>query len=251
MRFLHFGNKENPAMLLIHGFGTTWRMWSESIETFVKDYYVVVAILDGMDDENTSEFHSVEKTSTEIVRYVQNQFDGKIYALIGASLGGTIALDILSTNLLEIKKAIIDGAPIVPMHSLYVKFAIAFSKFRSRKIAERNWITMRILRRYLTEENLEEVIKTADFINDRTIDRVMTSTFTYSIQKSISQSKVQLAYWYGSKEKATLNKSLKKIKEILPNAQIKEFKGYDHGELCLKDNKKYVKEVLKCIILHN
>ncbi|MCB2340407.1 alpha/beta fold hydrolase [Clostridium estertheticum] len=61
MLFREFGNKNNKAIILIHGYGISWRMWKSQIEVFSKDYFVIVPVLDGHDTGNNSTFTTVEK----------------------------------------------------------------------------------------------------------------------------------------------------------------------------------------------
>ena len=47
MIFHTFGNKENKAVVLIHGVLTPWQIWNTAIDKFRSRYYVVVTELDG------------------------------------------------------------------------------------------------------------------------------------------------------------------------------------------------------------
>ncbi|PKM53625.1 MAG: hypothetical protein CVU98_14075 [Firmicutes bacterium HGW-Firmicutes-3] len=70
MLFNEFGNKQNKAIILIHGYGISWRMWKPQIDVLSNDYFVIVPVLDGHDIENKSTFTTVEKAAADISDYV-------------------------------------------------------------------------------------------------------------------------------------------------------------------------------------
>lgn len=245
MRFLGFGNKDNPSIVLTHGFGITWRMWMKHIEEFSKEYYVIAAVLDGMDDENTSDFISVEKSSEDIIRYVKENLDSRVFAICGVSLGGTIAIDVLARNEIKVEKAIIDGAPVVPFSSIFMKFSIMLRKWQTKKLAQESKFLINPLKKVIENDLVDEYIKLSKFLTKTTIENVHLSAFSYTLPNAISETKTEISYWYGSKETFICKKSISKIKEKLPNAHIKVFEGCNHGEACMIYYKLYIEKALE------
>ena len=107
MTFETYGEKDNKAIILIHGAFVSWKMWSEYIETFKQDYFVIVPILDGHDEENKSTFTTIQKSASDIADYVCKTHGKNALAVIGSSLGGVIATEILVQEKLNIKKALL------------------------------------------------------------------------------------------------------------------------------------------------
>lgn len=247
MRFLRFGDENRPVVLLIHGFGITWRMWEPVIRALSEEHCVLVAVLDGMDEDRTSEFVSVRKASEEMIREVQERDGGRLFALVGSSLGGTIAMDILAGGGLQIDRVLIDGAPLCAHHPLYVRSAVAFSQWRSRRIVRGNRFILNLIGRAVTPDNHREIVRAAGIMSDRTMDRVMTSAFSYSLPDTVSPGDTRVAYWYGSAEKKMLIRSIEEIRRVLPQVRIREFPGYGHGELCLHHPDVFVRE-LRCFL---
>lgn len=242
MRFNEFGDKNNPIILLIHGYGVSWKMWKPHIEVLQKEYFLIVPALDGLDEENDSNFISVEKSAEDIITYIKMNYEGSIYAICGASLGGTIAFEILAQNRIEVEKAIIDAGPIVPSSKLFLNFSIRVRLRQNRQIRKGNIRAIKQIQNLFTGELSNEIIKTCAQMSEETCRNVQISCFTYQLSSSIQETNTEIAYWYGSKEAFLYKKASKFISELLPNAKIEVFKGYNHGELCMCNPELFVEK---------
>ncbi len=243
MRFLEYGNQNNKAIILIHGYSISWKMWLPQIDFFSKDYYVIVPILDGHDLKNSSTFTTVEQAATDIIDYVKGVYGEEIYALCGASLGATIGIDILAKNQLKINKAIIDAGPVVPMNKLmlYLSIKIRLRQINSMKKGDKRMHNM-LNRSFYSKELVEEILKIGANMTEENCRNIHLSVYNYSLPSSLKTVKTDLAYWYGSKEAWFGKKYAKAISKTLPKAEIKVFQGLNHGELCIGDPELYIKE---------
>ena len=246
MRFIEFGDKKNPTIVLIHGYSVSWKMWKPHIDLLQKYYLLIVPILDGHDEENDSIFISVEKSAKDISDYIQTYYDGSIFALCGASLGGTIGLEVLAQNSIKIQKAIIDAGPAAPFSKLFTILAIKGRILQNRLIRKDiKLIKKAMYKSPYPKEVIEDSIKMCLRMSDETCKNVQISCFTYNLPLSIKDNKADIAYWYGSKEGRIYKKSLKRISQVLPDAEIEMFKGYNHGELCIADSQHFIEKALK------
>lgn len=243
MHFLEYGNQNNKAIILIHGYGISWKMWLPQIDFFSKDYYVIIPILNGHDLENSSTFTTVEQAVTDIIDYVKRVYGEEIYALCGASLGATIGIGILAKNQLKINKAIIDAGPVVPMNQLmlFLSIKIRLRQINYMKRGDKRMHNM-LNRSFYPKELVEEILKIGANMTEENCRNIHLSVFNYSLPSSIKSVKTDLAYWYGSKEAWFGKKYAKAISKVLPKAEIKVFKGLNHGELCIGDPELYIKE---------
>ncbi|MGH4140064.1 alpha/beta fold hydrolase [Clostridium sp.] len=66
MNFKVFGDINNKAIILIHGAFVSWKMWSEQIEAFTPDFFVIVPLLDGHDIEKKSTFTTIQNAASDI-----------------------------------------------------------------------------------------------------------------------------------------------------------------------------------------
>lgn len=234
MRFVEFGDKKNPKILLIHGYGISWKMWTSQINVLQKDYQVILPVLDGHDEENNSDFISIQESAQKIINYIEMNYNSSLFAICGSSLGGTIAFEILAQNRLKVEKAIIDAGPAAPFSKLFIKFSIIYRSILNYLIRKRNNLAIKQLENsYLPKEAVEDAINICSRMSSKTYKNVYLSCFTYELPLSIKDTKTDILYWYGSKEAFLFKKSVKFISQTLPNVKIEVFKGYNHGELCI------------------
>lgn len=91
MNFHTFGNPANPRIILIHGTLTPWQIWDEQIRHFSENYHVTVVALDAHEEDKATEFISIRQQAEQIENYIMDNYDGEVFAVCGASMGGTIA----------------------------------------------------------------------------------------------------------------------------------------------------------------
>ncbi|UTR15888.1 alpha/beta hydrolase [Salipaludibacillus sp. LMS25] len=245
MRYLTFGEKQNPVIVLIHGYGISWKMWLPQIESFRHSYFVVVPVLDGHDEENKSDFISVDRSAEAIIDYIENMFQANIFAICGTSLGGTIAVDILAQNKLNVEMAIIDGAPLVPMNKVMLSLATRVRLTQNNRMRNGNRRMIKRMRNMFYPELMaEEVFNICARMSEMTCKNVHQSAFSYVLSPFIKNIQTKMTYWYGSKEVFFLKKSAEAISQMLPSTQIEVFQGFDHGELCIGNPELYIQKSL-------
>jgi len=244
MLFKEFGNKQNKAIMLIHGYGISWRMWKPQIDVLSNDYYVIVPVLDGHDIENNSTFTTVEKAAADISDYVLQTYGKHVFAICGASLGATIVVEIIAQNRLEIDKAIVDAGPIVPMNKFLLDLSVNYRIRQAHSMKKGSRLLKHLLNRtFYPPEMVDDVFRIGANMTDQSCRNAHVSVFSYALPDSIVDSKTDIAYWYGSKEAWLGKKYANCIVSKLPSVKIKVFKGFDHGELCIGNPDLYLKEV--------
>lgn len=248
MNFHTFGNKSNKVVMLIHGMLTPWQIWEDAAEYFSKEYYVVIPELDGHTEQNSSEFVSVEKEAEKLAEYIRKNFDGKIYALCGLSMGGRIAAYLAGTSDIFFDYLVIDGAPLKKMPKLltgimkknYISI-IEESKKRNPKIIES------CKKDFLPERYLNDFFKIADNISTQSISNIIDSVFGEFEYKKYDD-KAKILFMHGTKgNESVARKSAAAMKKINPQTEIRCFKGYAHAQLACFEIEKWIDEVSKFI----
>lgn len=243
MNFKTYGKKDNKAIILIHGAFVSWKIWSECIETFKQDYFVIVPILDGHDIGNKSIFTTIQKSASDIADFVCKTYGKNIFAIIGISLGGVIATEILIQKKLNIEKAIIDGAYLTTMSPWLCKIFSKIVVKLSHGIKSGNKIFKYIINQKFSPKTTEEIYRICSNMSDETIKNIAFSNYSYTIPDSISNGTTEIAYWYGEKEKRLLSKSAKQLSKLVLSSKIEEFKGLGHGGLVSQHSDIYTKKV--------
>jgi hypothetical protein len=90
LKFYEFGQKENPAIMLLPGTSCHWKNnFSHVIDLLEQDFYVVCASYDGFDETEKTEFPDMQRETEKIEACIKDRFQGNIHAIYGCSLGGS------------------------------------------------------------------------------------------------------------------------------------------------------------------
>ena len=238
MKFHEFGDKNLPPILLIHGGGSSWWNYLRQARILSHKYHVILPTLNGHGEEFQKYYISTEDSAQEILNYVRQNYDGKLFAIGGVSLGGQIAMELLSIDSELAEKAIIDGSLCIPqprlakisifLVSLFGK--LMFSKFSCK-------LQLSIMDKLYPKFGYPEELKTY-YLEDmpRTPIKTLVTIYKtyigyYKLKSSISKSKAKVLYIYGEKELNCVKASAKLFQQLHPNTILYEAKGYNHGYL--------------------
>ena len=238
MKFHEFGDKNLPTILLIHGGGSSWWNYLRQARILSEKYCVILPTLNGHGEEYQLDYVSTEDSALEILNYIKANCGGKVVAIGGVSLGGQIAMELLSLDSDIAEKAIIDGSLCIPQPGL-AKISIflvsifgklMFSKFSCKlQLGMMNKIYPKLaypeeLKAYYLEDLPRTPIKTLVTI-------YKTYMGHYKLKSSISKSKAKVLYIYGEKELNCVKASAKLFQQLYPNTILYEAKGDNHGYL--------------------
>ena len=231
-------------MILVHGMLNPWQIWEDAAARFSKEYYVIVPELDGHTEEEKSFFVSVEEEAEAIRKYVLENFDGKISALCGLSMGGRIAATLAGMPGISVEALVLDGAPLQKLPGLLrtmIKnsYRMVTEKSRSRdpKILER------AKKEFLPERYLEDYLKVADHLDDANISKIIDSVFCPFEFKNYGEH-VRILFLHGTKGNEKISaKAAKCMKAVNPQTEIRCFQGYAHAQLASFEIDKWIREV--------
>ena len=238
MVFHEFGDKKFPHILLIHGGGNSWWNYIRQARMLSDKYHVILPTLDGHGEEYQKDYITTENSAQQILEYIKNNCDRKLFAIGGVSLGGQIAIELLSLDSDIAEKAIIDGSICIPQPKLarictvIVKLfgKIMFSKSASKiqlglmKKMYPNMAYPEEIENYYIEDMPRIPIKTLVTI-------YKTYMGEYRLKYAIKESKAQVLYIYGEKEMKCVKESAKLFQKMHPDCTLYEAKGYNHGYL--------------------
>ena len=238
MKFHEFGDKNLPPILLIHGGGSSWWNYLRQARILSHKYHVILPTLNGHGEEFQKYYISTEDSAQEILNYVRQNYDGKLFAIGGVSLGGQITMELLSIDSKLAEKAIIDGSLCITQPRL-AKISIFLVSIFSKLMFSKSSCKLQLsimnkcyprlayldeLKNYFMEDMPRTPIKTLVTI-------YKTYIGYYKLKSSISKSKAKVLYIYGEKELNCVKASAKLFQQLHPNTILYEAKGYNHGYL--------------------
>lgn len=238
MKFHEFGDKNLPPILLIHGGGSSWWNYLRQARLLSHNYHVILPTLNGHGEECQLNYVSTEVSALEILDYIKVNYGGKLFAVGGVSLGGQIAMELLSLDSDIAEKAIIDGSICIPQPRL-ARFSILLVSLFGKLMFSKSSCKLQLsimnkcypqlaypdeIKNYYMEDMPRTPIKTLVTI-------YKTYMGHYKLKDKISASKAQVLYIYGEKELNGVKESARLFQKMHPDTILYEAKGYNHGYL--------------------
>lgn len=243
MNFKQFGDKHNKIIILIHGSFTTWEMWAKIAQALGEDYCVIIPVLGGHDTEQASSFLSIPQQAEAISDYIIKNFGKDVFAVIGFSLGGSIATELLAQGRLHICKVVIDAGVLSPFTPMFCSLsaAVITRVLLGMKKGKRKFKPM--IAHIFSSDAAEYAYNVAINMTKQDCKNVFSSCFGYKIPDKLTDTDADVTYWYGTRENSFAKKSAGNIAAALPNVLVKIFKDMHHGELIERYPDKYIEEL--------
>ncbi|MBP1918009.1 alpha/beta fold hydrolase [Youngiibacter multivorans] len=242
MRFIEFGDIENPGLLLIHGAGTSWNLkFAPVIEELSKNYRLIIPVLDGHDPEIKSEFLSLEEEAVKIEEYVMLNHSGNVQFAHGGSMGGNILIVILARGRIRVGKAVLESPYCVPMGI----FAQVTSRMLALQIAamKKGGAGVPLMKKITgIRDSTSKVL--FDGITGRSMRRSILECHRFQIPPRLLMTNTEVIFWQGSEEPFAF-KSAKNLRRYLPDMKIRVFEASGHGQLMDTQPEKWLSELKK------
>ena len=113
MRYKEYGKENSQAVIFLHGGGLSWWNYREEAELLKNDYHVILPILDGHAGSD-AHFTTIENNAAEIIAFIKENLDGRVFFIGGLSLGGQILLEMLSQQGDICQHALVESAMVIP-----------------------------------------------------------------------------------------------------------------------------------------
>ncbi len=244
MRFLTYGNKKAPPVMLIHGMATTAEICYGNIAPRLAErYFVILAVLDGHDPCGDTVFCSLDDSCRKIEKYVGENFGGHLYALSGFSLGGSITVELLQRGNITADKVHLDAAFCVKLGAL-APFYTALFVHGIRYMQSGRTVPDRIADSVFGKGNnsVAEMLFTG--VKSETIRNCCRDVYDFEVRSELRNTSADIMFWLGGNEPYPL-KSVKLLHRYLPDIKVRMFRGMGHGQLIHEHPAFYLKALMK------
>ena len=239
MRVQEFGQQNADVILLLHGGGLSWWNYREVAQKLAEQYHVVLPVLDGHAGSDAP-FTTIEENAARLISYIDDHFDGRVLAIGGLSLGGQVAVEILSQRKDICQYALIESALVKPMEltaallgpTFGMSYGLIKQKWFAKLQAEYLGISMAMFDDYYRDTCK---ISKADMI------AFLKANSLYTVKPSLSETKAKVKIVAGSKEQKSILDSAKLLHEVIPGSSIEILPGLQHGDLSLNKPAQYAK----------
>ncbi|MEV0616729.1 alpha/beta hydrolase [Nonomuraea sp. NPDC050404] len=108
------GPADAPAVVLLHGVGTSGWMWTKQVSALAGDLRVLVPDLPGHGRSNTLPWISIADTARQVADEIAIRAPGGKAHVVGLSLGGYVAACLAATYPEVVRGTIVSGVNVLP-----------------------------------------------------------------------------------------------------------------------------------------
>lgn len=230
MLFKEFGNINAPVFVALHGGGLSWWSLQKVIELLQTDYHVIAPVLDGHGEDNATTFISIQDSAQKLIAYIDQNFNGQVFALSGLSIGAQITTEVLSVRPNIAKYAVIESALVYPIQGVSLMLKPAFEL--SYGLIKKRWFSkMQAKATGIPDEMFEQYFQDSSNISKQSLINISLSNGDYHISESISDAKSKVLIIVGGKEIGIMRKSARRLHETIPRSELFVATGMKHGEM--------------------
>ena len=245
MQYVEYGAHNLQTVILLHGGGLSWWNYREVAQHLADKYHVVLPILDGHADSDAP-FTSIEDNAARIIAHIDEHFGGKVLALGGLSLGGQIAVEMLTQRPDICRFALIESALVKPMkltHALIKPtFGISYGLIKQKWFAKMQAAYLGIPKK-LFDDYYRDTCK----ISKEDMIAFLQSNSAYSIKPALRDAQAKVHIVFGSKEQSSIRTSGKQLNHTIPDSTLEVLPRYRHGDLSLNHPQAYSQMLLTLI----
>ena len=245
MRYREYGKGNPLTVVLLHGGGMSWWNYRKEVELLKNDFHVILPILDGHAGSD-SNFSSIENNAAEIISFIEENFNGRVFLIGGLSLGGQVLLEILSQKSDICSHALTESAMVIPSKLTNALIKPAFGC--SYPLIKQRWFAkMQFSYLHMNGEYFDDYYRDTCAIKKEDMIAFLSANTSYRLKESLKNCSAGIHLYYGQKENKGIKRSAQIIMDAVPDADIHELNGLYHGELSLNQAEEYVKIIRSLI----
>ena len=238
MTVMEFGTPNKNTVLLLHGGGLSWWNYREAAKLLEQDYHVILPVLDGHADSDAS-FTTIENNAARLISYIDMHFGGQVAVLGGLSLGGQVALEMLSQRPDICRYALIESALVKPSKLTAALIGPTFGM--SYGLIKQRWFA-RLQADYLgiPKDLFEDYYRDTCAISKADMIVFLQANSTYEMKPNLAETTAKVKIVAGAKEQKGILDSAKLLHNSIPGSRLEILPGLRHGDLSINHPKQYV-----------
>ena len=248
MTVVDFGKQHTDTVLLLHGGGLSWWNYREVAKLLEKDCHVILPVLDGHADSEAP-FTSIEDNAASLIAYIDTHFGGQVTVLGGLSLGGQVALEMLSQRPDICRFALIESALVKPSKLTAALIGPTFGM--SYGLIKQRWFA-KMQADYLgiPKALFEDYYRDTCAITKADMIAFLKANSTYEIKSNLAETTGKVMIVAGGKEQKSILDSAKLLHSTIPGSSLEILPGLRHGDLSINHPERYL-QMLKEWSEHN
>ena len=235
---IEFGQQNPDVVMLLHGGGLSWWNYREAAKRLAEQYHVVLPVLDGHADSDAP-FTSIEDNAARLISYIDAHFGGQVLLLGGLSLGGQIAVEMLSQRKDICRYALIESALVKPSKLTAAMIGPTFGM--SYGLVRQKWFA-KLQADYLgiPKPLFDDYFRATCKIGKADMIAFLKANSLYTIKPSLCETTAKTKIVAGAKEQKSIRDSAKLLREAIPGSRMEILPGLRHGDLSINHPDRYV-----------
>ena len=235
---IEFGQRNAEVVMLLHGGGLSWWNYREVAARLAERYHVVLPVLDGHGDADTP-FTTIEDNAAGLISYIDTHFGGQVLAIGGLSLGGQVALEMLSQRPRICRYAVIESALVKPSKLTHALIGPTFGM--SYGLVKQRWFAaMQADYLGIPKALFDDYFRDTCAITKADMIAFLKANSSYTIKPGLSATIAKVKIVAGSREQKSIRDSAKLLHEAIPGSSMEILQGLRHGDLSLNKPELYV-----------
>ena len=245
MTVMEYGQQNPDVVLLLHGGGLSWWNYREVAKRLAERYHVVLPVLDGHSDSGAP-FATIEDNAARLISYIDARFGGQVLLLGGLSLGGQIAVEMLSQRKDICRYALIESALVKPSKLTAAMIGPTFGM--SYGLVKQKWFA-KLQADFLgiPRELFDDYFRDTCKIRKADMIAFLKANSLYTIKPGLSETAAKTKIVAGAKEQKSIRDSAKLLREAIPGSRMEILPGLRHGDLSINHPARYVRMLTEWI----
>ena len=245
MTVMEYGQQNLGVVMLLHGGGLSWWNYREAAQQLAAQYHVVLPVLDGHADSDAP-FTTIEENAARLISYIDTHFGGQVLAIGGLSLGGQIAVEMLSQRKDICRYALLESAPVKPMKMTAALIEPAFGM--SYGLIRQKWFA-KVQAGYLgiPRTLFDDYYRDTCKISKADMIAFLKASSLYTVKPSLSETGAKVKIVAGSREQKNVRDSVKLLRRSIPGSSVELLPGLRHGDLSINYSQNYTQMLTEWI----
>ena len=245
MTVVEYGQQNDCVILLLHGGGMSWWNYREVAQKLAEQYHVVLPVLDGHADSDAP-FATIEENAARLISYIDTHFGGQVLAIGGLSLGGQVAVEMLSQRKDICRYALLESALVKPMKLTTALIGPTFGM--SYGLIKQKWFA-KLQAEYLGIPKVlfDDYYRDTCKIGKTDMIAFLKANCAYECKTSLGETAAKVKIVVGSREQKSIRDSAKLLHRAIPGSQMEILPGLRHGDLSINHPQSYAQTLKEWI----
>ncbi|MBR5294733.1 MAG: alpha/beta hydrolase [Oscillospiraceae bacterium] len=235
---IEFGQQNPDVIMLLHGGGLSWWNYREVAQLLAEQYHVVLPVLDGHADSDAP-FTSIEDNAARLISYIDAHFGGQVLVIGGLSLGGQIAVEMLSQRKDICRYALLESTLVKSSKLTAAMIGPAFGM--SYGLIKQKWFA-KLQADYLgiPRELFDDYFRDTCALSKADMIAFLKANSLYTIKPSLCETTAKAMIMAGAKEQKSIRDSAKLLQEAISGSRVEILPGLRHGDLSINHPARFV-----------